>query len=175
MTPRSRIRQVKREIRALGIVSKGLRGGGGLAVGVIFRGGLYLDGVIKAKAHGPDITGALAEVIKASPHYPQIRVLLIHEALIDEGARIDPYKLHMDVMRPLVLLSERGPEEWGAPRDASRVEIRSKPVTVIPLGLGRREAERIVMITTGDDVLPEPIRVAELICSALMGLDEQKV
>jgi endonuclease V-like protein UPF0215 family len=175
MTLKSRIRQVKREIRALGIVAKGLRGGGGLAVGVIFRGGLYLDGVIKAKAHGPDITGAVAEMIKASPHYPQIRVLLINEALIDKEARIDPSKLHIDVMRPLILLSERGPDEWGAPWDASRVELGGKPVTMIPFGLGRREAERILMITTRDDVLPEPIRVAELICSALIGLDEQKV
>jgi endonuclease V-like protein UPF0215 family len=55
------------------------------------------------------------------------------------------------------------------------VELGGKPVTVIPFGLGRREAERILMITTRDDVLPEPIRVAELICSALIGLDEQKV
>jgi hypothetical protein len=115
MTLKSRIRQVKREIRALGIVAKGLRGGGGLAVGVIFRGGLYLDGVIKAKAHGPDITGAVAEMIKASPHYPQIRVLLINEAPHrqrgEDRSLQTTYRCHEAADPPL----RKGPRRMGSP------------------------------------------------------------
>lgn len=169
-----RIRQVKREIRTLGIVAKRYKDGGSLVIGVVFRGGLYLDGVLKAKAHEPDITSTMIEMIKSSPHYPQIRVLILHEALIDEEVRIDPSQLYNEVKRPLVLLSDGGfMDEHRA--QALEVELGGKTVKVIPLGLRGREAEKILTITTRDGGLPEPIRVADLISSALICLDEQKI
>lgn len=176
MSVEPRIRQVKREIRTLGVVAKRCKNGGSLVIGVVFRGGLYLDGVLKATAHDPDITGAMVEMIKSSPHYPQIRVLILHEVLIDEEVRIDPSQLYNEVKRPLILLSDgdfKG--EHRAPTEVLEVELGGKTVKVIPLGLRRREAEKILTITTRDGVLPEPIRVAELISSALICLEEQKI
>lgn len=170
-----RIRQVKREIRTLGVVAKRYKTGS-LAVGVIFRGGLYLDGVIKATANSPDITNTIVEMIKSSPHYPQIRVIIIHEGLIEE-VKVDPSKLYGEVMRPLLLLSDEefSVKEYKASRGTLEVKLGDKTVNVMPFGLGRREAEKILMITTRNGALPEPIRVAELISSALLAMEKQKV
>lgn len=172
-----RIRQVKREIRTLGLVAKRYKSGGSLAVGVIFRGGLYLDGVIKATVQGPDISNPVAEMIRSSRHYPQIRVIIIHEALIDEGMRVDPSKIYGEAMRPIIYLSDGGLPGDGCMASKGGFEVRlgDKTVNVMPLGLGRREAEKILRITTMDGALPEPIRVAYLISSALLELEEQKV
>ncbi|MBS7651708.1 MAG: DUF99 family protein [Candidatus Bathyarchaeia archaeon] len=176
MTVEPRIRQVKREIRTLGVVAKRYKDGGSLIIGVVFRGGLYLDGVLKATTHDPDITNTMVEMIKSSPHYPQIRVLILHEALIDEEVRIDPSQLYNEVKRPLILLSDGDFEgEHRPPINVLEVELGGKTVKVIPLGLRGREAEKILMVTTRDGALPEPIRVADLISSALICLDEQKI
>ncbi len=178
MRAESRIRQVKREIRALGIAVKKRKDGGSLVVGVVFRGGLYLDGVMKVAAYGPDITSTVAEMVKSSPHHPQIRVLLLSEDLLVEEAKIAPSKLSLEVMRPLILLSSRGfasPYEHNAQREPFEVNLGFKNFHVMTFGLGRREAEGILRMTTRDGVLPEPLRVADMVSSALIGLDEQKV
>ncbi len=176
MSVEPRIRQVKREIRTLGVAVKGFKNGGSLIIGVVFRGGLYLDGILKATAHDPDITCTMVEMIKSSPHYPQIRVLILHEQLIDEAVRIDTPHLYNEVKRPLILLSDgdfKG--EHRASTEILEVELGGKTVKVLPLGLRRREAEKILTITTRDGGLPEPIRVADLISSALIRLEEQKI
>lgn len=177
-----RIRQVKGEIRVLGVAVKPSQGGDTLqVVGVVFRGGRWLDGVMKTTAHGLDLTDRLVEMIMASPHHPQVRVLLLHEALIEGGASVDPYRLSMGISRPVIFLSKAGgePEAWEAPVevDAQRFELDREAGSqfVLAIGLRRRTATRVLEVSTRDGMIPEALRVADIVSSAVSGCPEQNI
>jgi len=170
----TRIRQVKREIRLLGIAVKPSRSGDRLhAVGVVFRGGLWLDGVMRTTASAADLTERLVEMITASPHHPQIRVLLLCDILLQGEASVDPYRLSTGTSRPVLVISTEGTSPTAAeePPDvaARRFELRLRGalLSVLAVGLGRRDAEKVLKVSTREDSLPEALRVAGLVASAV--------
>ncbi len=61
------LREVKKEIRVLGIAARSRPGSAIHAVGVVYRGRLYLDGVMRTSSTGPDITEEVAAMIVESP------------------------------------------------------------------------------------------------------------
>ena len=78
-----KFRVIKQEIRIVGVDdgvfvphTKGLAD----AVGVVFRGGYWLDGVMKTEVtiDGMDATDKIAEMITTSPHYAQIRIIMLN-------------------------------------------------------------------------------------------------
>jgi len=78
-----KIRYVKPEIRMLGIDdgsfqphTKGMVD----VVGVVFRGGYWLDGVMRTEVEidGTDATDKIASMIMNSPHYEQLRVVVLN-------------------------------------------------------------------------------------------------
>jgi len=172
----ARIRHVKREIRVLGIAVKPSLDGNILnAVGVVFRGGLWLDGVMRTAALGKDLTERIVEMVTSSPHYPQIRIILLHEELIEGGARIDPYGLSTRTSRPVLFLStdEAGPAALEPPADvtAKRFGLRREgsSLSILSVGLRDRDAARVIEVSTREGAMPEALRVAGLIASASAG------
>lgn len=170
----AKIRQVKREIRVLGIAVKPSRAGDRLhAVGVVFRGGRWLDGVMRTTAPGPDVTDRLVEMITASPHHPQIRVILIHDALLEGGASVDPYKLSTGTSRPVVALStdKVGPAAPETPTDVAvecfELKKEAGSLAVLSVGLRSRDAARVLEVSTRRGIMPEALRVAGLVTSAV--------
>src|SRR3990170_6644040 len=78
-----RIRSVKPEIRVLGVDDGAfVPHGKGSAdiVGVVYRGGLWLEGVMRTEVEidGMDTTEKIAAMIVDSPHYDQIRVVILN-------------------------------------------------------------------------------------------------
>ena len=178
----SKIRQVKREIRVIGIAVKPSRGGDRLhVVGVVFRGGRWLDGVMRITAHGPDVTDRIGGMITSSSHHPQIRVILLHNAFIEGGASVDPYRLSMGTSRPVIVLStdEGGPDAPEGPSDVvgQSFELRREAgsLAVLSIGLRSHDAERVLEVSTRDGMIPEALRVADLVASAVAARPEQNV
>ena len=69
-----RLREIKREIRVLGLASYcNPDTGTHEIVCVIFRGKHWLDEVLKTSSDDPSITREVAETIRRSNHHPQIR------------------------------------------------------------------------------------------------------
>lgn len=167
-----KIRQVKREIRVLGIAA--VRGADSFqAVGVVFRGGLWIDGVIKTASRVADLTDGLVEMVKGSPHHPQIRVILLHDGLIPPGASIDPFRLATGCGKPAIYLSS----EEGAAEPCPGAE--SFPwgdrMWALAVGLKRRDAERVLRVSTGLGPMPEALRVAGLVTASLTGFAQHNV
>ena len=108
------LREVKKEIRVLGIAAKNRSDSAIQAVGVVYRGKLYLDGVMRTSAKGPDITEEIATMIDKSSHKPQIRVILLDAALLHEGIKIDPIRLSNSLSKPVVTMNT---EKHTAPGD----------------------------------------------------------
>lgn len=70
---------IKSEIRVLAIDDSALIDDQILIVGAFFRGGDWLDGVMRTHVtrDGMDSTEAIVEMVKSSKHFGQIRVIML--------------------------------------------------------------------------------------------------
>jgi len=163
-----RIRQVKKEIRVLGVAAAG-HDGSTRVVGVVFRGARWLDGVLSATSKGADLTRAIVEMVNGSPHRKQVRVIMLQAEMIPKGAEINAAKISSETSKPVIILGAKGlggvqadPNTgyftWGKGADA---------VEVAYLGLRERDAEAVLRVSTREGSTPEALRVAGLILGAL--------
>lgn len=170
-----RIREVKREIRVLGVAVQRATHKGYTVVGVIFRGGLYLDGVLKAESKSRDITGDVVEMIVSSPHYPQVRVILLDGELLD-GATADLAILSEAASRPVIAFNPTG---MVAPREGAverfELDLNEGQVPVLSLGIDRVMVERIVSRVSKRRGVPEALRIACILVSAVGKIDQHNL
>jgi endonuclease V-like protein UPF0215 family len=148
------IRRVKREIRVLGVAAR-REAGGFLVVGVVYRGGLWLDGAIWWKAE--DLEGAIAEMLKGSPHSGQVRVILLSRANLPTDVIVSVEKLSAEVGKPVILLGE----------GELKLKIGAERLQCSVSGLSRWVAEDVLKTVTPEGSVPEALRVAALILSGL--------
>jgi len=170
-----RIREVKREIRVLGVAARRSTHKGHTVIGVIFRGGLYLDGVLRAESESRDITGDVVEMIVSSPHHPQVRVILLDGELLD-GATADLAVLSETASRPVIAFNPNG---MVAPREGAverfEMDLNQGPVPVLSLGIDRAVAERIVSRVSKRRGVPEALRIACLLVSDVAKIDQHNL
>jgi len=188
-----RFRSIKPEIRVLGVDdgvfiphSKGLVD----VVGVVFRGGYWLDGVMRTEVEvdGLDGTEKIASMIVESPHYKQLRVIML-SGITFAGFNVvdikelcnktslpvialtrDPPKME-EIKQALENLPEKG-KRWKAILNAGEIiEVQTRegeePIYMQIAGLEQSDAEKIVRITSTRSNIPEPLRVAHIIASGL--------
>ena len=152
----TRLREIKREIRVLGLASwSNSDTDAHETVGVIFRGKHWLDGVLKTSSRGPSITTEVAETIRRSNHHPQIRVILLHRDLLNDVAEIDPHRLSQETGKPVIALEFQDP-----PQNSQ------SPTPPVIVGIDEKTAKRILKITSRTGLYPEALRVAELIAKS---------
>jgi endonuclease V-like protein UPF0215 family len=170
-----RIREVKREIRVLGIAARRASHKGHTIIGVIFRGGLYLDGVLRAESESRDITGDVVEMIVSSPHHPQVRVILLDGRLLD-GATADTAALSEATSKPVIAFNPAGlvvPQDGAVER--FEMDLNDGPNPVLSVGLERTIAERIIYNASRRRSVPEALRVASLTVSAVDKIDQHNL
>ena len=188
-----KFRVIKREIRIVGVDDgvfvphmKGLAD----IVGVVFRGGYWLDGVMKTEVvvDGMDATEKIAGMIKSSPHYAQIRIVMLNGVTFAGFNVVDIKKLSESTGLPVIAVTRVKPDfanirkalahlpdgerRWKIIENESvliRVCSRSgeEPIVVQVAGMGIEDMERIVKETSTRSNVPEPLRVAHLIASGL--------
>ena len=147
----ARLREIKREIRVLGLASYSNPDTGiHETVGVIFRGKQWLDGVLKTSSGDLSITMEVAETIRRSNHHPQIRVILLND-----GAEIDPHWLSRETGKPVIALGFQA-----TPQNSQN------PTPPITVGIDEETAIRILEITSRTGVYPEALRVAGLLAES---------
>jgi endonuclease V-like protein UPF0215 family len=157
--PIIRLRQVKKEIRLLGIyitkLTKGLQ-----VVGVVFKGNKSLDGVITTHlVNEQDLTIHVSDMIKKSKHYNQIRVIIYDEETLP-SASLDPFLLFESTEKPVLSLSK-------SDRLDERFMFKWKAWTIFSAGLGKKDALGVLDVSTREDNYPEVLRVANLVSKGL--------
>lgn len=188
-----KIREVKPEIRVLGIddgVFKPHSKDMVDVVGVVFRGGYWLDGFMhtRVQVDGMDATERLAEMITHSPHHPQLRVIMLNGVTLAGFNIVDIKELYEKVRRPIIAVTRDEPnfkdikralqnlpeteKRWKAIERAGkmiRVRIREgeEPIYVHAAGISEETAERILRNTATRSNIPEPLRVAHIVASGL--------
>jgi endonuclease V-like protein UPF0215 family len=190
------IRVVKPEIRVLGIDdgkfvphSKQQV----LLVGVVFRGGNWLDGVMHTTVTVDEFDAAtkIADMITNSPHYKQIRVVMLNGITFAGFNIVDIKELNAKTNLPVIAVTQKKPnltqvhqalrnlpnneERWNAILRAGEVipvtTRNSKQKVYIEIaGIDRETAQLILRLTSTRSNIPEALRVAHLIASGISHL-----
>ena len=190
---RKRFRVIKPEIRVLGVDDGAFTPhvkGQVPVIGVVFRGGYWLDGVMHTEiaVDGFDATREITSMITRSPHYKQLRVILLNGVTFAGFNIVDVKALYADTKLPIITVTREKPdledirkalqnlpnskERWEAICNAGEpveVSTRSSEAKVYMqnVGVSKEDAEKILRLTSTRSNLPEALRVAHLFASGI--------
>jgi uncharacterized protein len=187
------IRTVKPEIRVLGVDdgkfvphSKTKV----LIVGVVFRGGYWLEGIMSTRidVDGLDGMTRLGSMVRQSPHFGQLRLVMLNGVTFGGFNVVDIKALCAETGLPIVAVTTRKPdlakvqsalknlpdseERWKAIMNAGKIfPVTTRrgrlPVYVEAVGISEERADEVLKITATRSRLPEPLRVAHLVASGI--------
>lgn len=192
MTPNP-LRVIKPEIRVLGVDDSRFvlhSKSQVLVVGTVFRAGNWLEGVMSTlvEVDGLDATAKLISMIKQSPHFRQLRVILLDGITLGGFNVIDIKTLAFATGKPVIAVTTKKPDlervhsalrnlphyedRWKAVLDAGEifaVVTRGKKHQVYAeiAGLTIDVAVQILRLTATRSKVPEPLRVAHIIASGI--------
>lgn len=188
-----RFRSIKPEIRVLGIDDGGFvpRTKGTVdVVGVVYRGGYWFEGVMKTAItlDGLDATEKMADMVKNSPFYGEIRVIVLDGITFAGFNVVDISELSRRVNLPVISVVREKPDlddirsalnnlpdseiRWQAMENAGElleVETRQgeNPVYIHTACILQEDAEKVMKVTSTRSLIPEALRVAHIIASGL--------
>jgi len=187
------MRNIKREIRIVGFDDAPFipRSEGKVPViGVVFRGGDFLDGVIKTEVaiDGMDASDTLIKIVNQSKHKEQLRVIMLNGITIGGFNMINISKIYKKTGLPIIAINRKRPnlkkirtalqnfddfeDRWKCIEDAGKIQKmkieKDKNIYFQFKGLKENEVERIIRLSCTRSLIPEPLRVAHLIASALI-------
>jgi endonuclease V-like protein UPF0215 family len=187
------IREIKPEIRVLGVDdgvftphSEQMAD----VVGVVFRGGYWLDGFMhtQVRVDGMDATEKLTQMVMSSSHHRQLRVIMLNGVTLAGFNVVDISELHRKTRLPVIAVTRDRPdfkeirkalhhlpqaeERWAAIKKAGRmITVHTRrdkgPIYAHAVGVAAETAKRIIQNTATRSNIPEPIRVAHMIASGL--------
>ncbi|MEM0313267.1 MAG: DUF99 family protein [Candidatus Bathyarchaeia archaeon] len=191
-----RFRVIKPEIRVLGVDDGSFKPrsrGFVPVVGVVFRGGYWLDGVMhtRVRVDGFDATEKITSMIISSSHYKQLRVIMLDGITLAGFNIVDIKRLNESTLLPVIAVTREKPDfkkiyealknlpetekRWQAVLNAGEVYEMSvgekgEKIYMQISGVPREDAEKIIRLTATRSHIPEALRVAHLIASGLNAL-----
>lgn len=186
--------QIKPEIRILGVddgpFEPGYKGKVPL-VGAVFRGGRWLDGVLVSyiDKDGADVTERLVEMVNGSRHRGQLRVLMVDGVTFAGFNVLDVKEVFKKTGLPVIVISRELPdmadikkavkhlqrwrERWKLIQGAGKIypvktKSREAPIYMQPVGIRRKDAESVVRLSSTRSLVPEPLRAAHFIATAIV-------
>ncbi len=182
---------IKPEIRILGIDDSALISDSIMIIGAVFRGGEWLDGVLRSEItrDGMDGTDVIIEMVTSTKHYNQIRVIMLDGVTYGGFNPIDIVRMYEETGLPVIVIMRACPdfEKIEAALEnltqaKERLEIirragnisrvvtkdASNPIYMQYAGIDRDGARRIVQLSSTRSNVPEPIRVAHLIATGVV-------
>jgi uncharacterized protein len=156
-------------------------------VGVVYKGGIWFEGVMSTSVwvDGFDVTEKVAEMILSSPHYKQLRVIMLNGLTYAGFNVIDIVELNKATKLPVIALAKDKPnlesiqsalsnldhakERYQTLLKAGEIvclQNNGKKIFMHTSGLYCEDAQKIVAITSTRSSMPEPLRVAHLIASS---------
>jgi endonuclease V-like protein UPF0215 family len=159
-------------------------------IGVVFRGGFWLDGVMSTKVEvdGFDAVDKISSMIVNSPHHKQLRVIMLDGVTFAGFNVVDIQKLNQKTKLPVIAVTRDKPDfeeiqkalknlpgsekRWEAVMNAGEiieVSTRNKDekVYIEVSGILEEDAQKIVKLTSTRSSVPEVLRVAHLIASGV--------
>jgi endonuclease V-like protein UPF0215 family len=159
-----------------------------VVVGAVVRLPNYLEGVLKttAEVDGDDATDRLSEMIKASRYAENLAAILIDGIAVGGFNIIDIDSLHSELNIPVATVTRDEPDlisietalkakfpDWErrfgliTKHELEEVETEHKPLYVQAVGEDVQNIKEMIGKSTVLGALPEPIRMAHLIATAM--------
>jgi len=181
---------MKKQIRVLGIDDSPFKFGQGrvLVVGALVRVPNYLESVMKTDVaiDGMDSTERIIEMVGKSRYKDQIKAILIDGIAVAGFNVIDIQALHSAFGIPILTVTRERPdldkiksalighfgdwrERYGlvVKHELREIPTGHKPIFASGLGLEWDEFREIVELSTVRGAVPEPVRMAHLIATAM--------
>lgn len=185
---------MKREIRILGFDDGAFefKSAGSLVpvIGVIYRGGNFIDGMLRTDItiDGMDATDKLIKRIESTRHRQQLKVVMLDGITLGGFNIVDIHKLHNETGLPIIVVNRKIPDlkavrkalkrfddfkkRWQTIKNAGKIKTYSfkkgKNLYYQSIGLGDEEAEEILSLSSTRGFIPEPLRVAHIIATAVV-------
>jgi endonuclease V-like protein UPF0215 family len=182
---------MKHQIRVLGIDDSPFEFGdsSALVVGALIRPPSYLESVMKTEVavDGRDASKKVADMVLGSRYRDQIKLVLIDGIALAGFNILDLDFIHSTLEIPVLTVTRDLPDfakmqtalmkyfpDWRdrvelLKRHALReIPTEHKPLYASGLGLEWKEFEELVRISTVRGAVPEPLRVAHLIATAMV-------
>lgn len=160
-------------------------------IGVIYRGGNFLDVVLKTEVEvdGLDATGNLIKLINSSRHKPQLKVLMFDGITLGGFNVVDIKMMYEETDLPVIVINRKHPDidsvrkalennfkdfekRWDMILNAGKIKVcklkNDKKVYYQVIGMENEEAEEIIQLSSTHSDIPEPLRVAHLIGTAIV-------
>lgn len=188
-----KFRVIKPEIRVLGVddgvFTPHVKGFAPI-IGVVFRGGCWLDGVMSTRVEvdGFDATDKIASMVVKSSHYRQLRVIMLNGVTFAGFNVVDIKELNAEADLPVIAVTRDKPDfdeirnalknlpksekRWKAVLAAGEIfEVatrnRGEKVYMEVSGILEEDARKIIRLTSTRSSVPEALRVAHLIASGI--------
>ncbi len=183
---------IKPEIRVLGVDDGPHSGSHPVPlVGVVFRGNRWFEGILKTEItkDGMDVTDKLIEMVKTSRQLGQLRIIITDGITFAGFNVLDIRRVFNELGLPVIAVSRTKPNmrdikkalknlpdwprRWDIIRRSGKVyalrPLRgTRPIYVQPMGIDRKTAKQIVEHTRGRSSIPEPVRVAHMVATAIV-------
>ncbi len=185
--------QVKEELRIVGFDDgpfEPRKRGKALVIGVVTRGGKFLDGVMSTKVSvdGLDATRKIIETINKSKQKPQLRCVMFNGITIAGFNLIDVKKVFEETRLPVIVVNRKKPnlekmkkalknlssfeKRWKIVERAGpikRVEVKpGKFIYFQNVGVDDETTRKIIKISCTHSLIPEPLRLAHIIASGVV-------
>jgi endonuclease V-like protein UPF0215 family len=186
-----KFREIKKEIRILGVDDAPFdkfKDEKADLIGVVFRGGSYLEGVLKSEilVDGDDVSQRIIEMVKKTRHKGHLRVLMLSGITFGGLNIADIDLLHEDTGLAVIIITRKFPDLPAMKKAISKVktpdakirrllsagdlhelELKGKKLVVQIRGISLSDAHDIIIRSTVRGLIPEPIRVAHIIASGI--------
>ena len=158
-------------------------------VGVVMRLPSYLEGVMTAEVEidGLDSTEIILEMIAKSRYMDGVKLILLDGAALGGFNVVDVRRIHHETGIPVATVTRDRPDygdiekalrkhfdDWEArlamlrSTELHEFETGHTPIYVACVGMGREDLAEILRASTVQGALPEALRVAHLIATAMV-------
>jgi len=178
---------VKKEIRVIGIDDSPFnkfKDKKILVVGVVMRGGSWIDGILSAKVSvdGDDSTKKLIEMINGCKFKPQLQCVFLDGIAVGGFNVIDVKELNKKTKLPVIIIIRRKPNIQKIKKTLikinkqQKIKLIEKAGNVIQIddifvqltGIDLEEARKVLKVVCTRSLIPEPLRLAHLIAQGVV-------
>lgn len=182
---------IKPEIRILGIDDSSLHNERVMIVGALFRGGNWLDGVLRCEItrDGIDATDTIVNMVRRSKHFNQIRVLMLDGVTYAGFNIVDINAVYERTDIPCIVVMRDYPDfdriyaalehlpdtemKWELIKRSGEiykitVHEGENPIYIQHSGIDHNDAKEIVKMSAIHSNIPEPLRAAHLIATGIV-------
>ena len=177
---------VKKEIRVIGIDDAPFdkfNDSKVLVVGVVMRGGSWVDGILSTKVivDGNDSAKKIAEMINKCKFKPQLQCIFLDGIAVAGFNVIDVKELSKKTKLPVIIIIRKKPDIENIKKTLIKIKKQEKikliekagdivqvdDIFVQLTGIDLEQTRKILKIVCTRSLIPEPLRLAHLIASGV--------